>query len=184
MLLFCSIFASIPSGCVPGSGYRNLLYSNGKYSLVERGILQTVQISESVRDIYIRGSFCPPSSGKYAFKYSGSVDSANEGSWSYYEYVNGKYGRESPTFSLNATSCYRYYIHHSTYIGFVTTALYYKSVDVSNEWVLMNSDVSFSCDTSFCKYQGIFPNCLEPKTIMFQYKNPLIMLLFPVFYLL
>jgi len=184
MWLFLRICASIPSNCVPGSDYKNLLYSNGQYSQIERGILKIVQISESVRDIYIRGSFCPPSSGNYAFKYSGSVDNVNEGPWSYYYYINGKYGRESPTFYLNSSSCYKYYISHSTNIGFVTTALYYKSVDNSNDWVLMNSNVSYSCDESFCKDQGVFPNCFESKTIMFQYKSPFVVLLVLFMYLI
>jgi len=178
MIIYTCI--TIALQCIPGLKYSNLGYSNGKYYGIDRGVISIGKIAENIRDIYLSGSFCPPSTGNYSFKYTGSIDAKSEPFWSSYQYIDGKYGRESPIFRLNKISCYKYSIAHSTNIGYATGTLYFKYMEDGSEWVIMNSSVSYSCYLSFCKEVGDFPNCYKSITKENNERNNALSLIFSI----
>ena len=150
ILLFFNLIFSIPENCYPGIKYYNY-YAWG-------GILSIGSISGNIRDIHLEGAFCPRKSGQYRLIYNGNIDSVNENTWSIYSFnrISSK-NRISNFYFLNKSSCYPYIISHSTNVGSAYGILKYQYLNEIEE--IMNSSVSYSCDSYFCLNNRIFPIC-------------------------
>ena len=162
---FISIFSCI-------KGITLAFYGISPHSVIN---IADAQGTNTLLDIYFRGSFCPSKNGYFRLIFDGSLNSNCENLYSSYAFYNysGK-SRITPYFLLSKSSCYAYYSYISTCGPNAWGKIFFQEYNQNQELITYNN--SYSCSKNFCKDSNLtFPNCYLYTTTTNNFKNRMIL---------
>ena len=121
-------------------------------------VIEKASIKQNFRDNHFGGTFCPKSSGMYRLIYEGSQDGF-EAIYSNYTF-NGhsSKNRASSYYHLNKDTCYPYSTVTAVEEG-TEAFLYYQKEGETK--ILMDSQVSYSCQQFMCFPGSLDSNCYK-----------------------